>query len=300
MRRGKIWTITAGRQKLRPGFLDFSLRRQFQAEQIAGLPTSGCELKDHSINFNRPSLQAQSAGVNRMAKIIRQALWLKARGVLIIDGSLLQISPVLLQESQVEVGFRVGWIRPERAFKICGRLLDFLLVCPDLSQPVQRVCKIALNRQRARKGFRRLVNSPLNNQQIADVVILRGSLRQQFADVLSFYGGLRQDSFCSQKLCEVLMQKVVRGRHFQTVVKRSFAALARTLPHLTPGELALRLQFMTGAMAHILMGKALDARAMTGASPPSGSQAVLRELVAFLSGGLRAPAARKGRRRIDK
>jgi AcrR family transcriptional regulator len=98
---------------------------------------------------------------------------------------------------------------------------------------------------------------------------------------------------------EGLMPGIVE-RHFQTVVKRSFAALARTLPHLTPGELALRLQFMTGAMAHILMGKALDAKAMTGATPPTGSQTVLRELVAFLSGGLRAPATRKGRRRIDK
>ena len=98
---------------------------------------------------------------------------------------------------------------------------------------------------------------------------------------------------------EGLMPLIVE-RHFQTVVKRSFAALARTLPHLTPGELALRLQFMTGAMAHILMCKGPDAKAMAGASPPKGSQAVLRELMAFLSGGLRAPAARKGRRRIDK
>jgi hypothetical protein len=98
---------------------------------------------------------------------------------------------------------------------------------------------------------------------------------------------------------EGLMPGIVE-RHFQTVVKRSFAALALALPDLTPGELALRVQFMTGAMAHILMGTAPDTTAMTGASPPKGSQVVLRELVAFLSGGLRAPAARKGRRRIHK
>ena len=98
---------------------------------------------------------------------------------------------------------------------------------------------------------------------------------------------------------EGLMPLIVE-RHFQAVVKRFFAALARTLPHLTPGEMALRSQFMIGAMAHILMCKAPDAKAMTGASPPRGSQHVLRELVAFLSGGLRAPAARKGRRRIGK
>jgi AcrR family transcriptional regulator len=92
----------------------------------------------------------------------------------------------------------------------------------------------------------------------------------------------------------------IAERHFQVVATRFFAALARALPHLTPGEMALRSQFMVGAMAHILMGKAPDTKAMTGASPPKGSQPVLRELVAFLSGGLRAPAARRRRRRIDK
>jgi AcrR family transcriptional regulator len=98
---------------------------------------------------------------------------------------------------------------------------------------------------------------------------------------------------------EGLMPGIVE-RHFQTVVKRSSAALALALPDLTPGELALRLQFMTGAMAHILMGKAPGAKTMTGAAQPMGSRHVLRSLVAFLSGGLRAPAARKGRRRIHK
>ncbi len=98
---------------------------------------------------------------------------------------------------------------------------------------------------------------------------------------------------------EGLMPGIVE-RHFQTVATRFLAALARTLPHLTPGEMALRSQFMVGAMAHILMGKAPDIKIMTGASLPRSSQHVLRELVAFLSGGLRAPAARKRRRRIDK
>ena len=98
---------------------------------------------------------------------------------------------------------------------------------------------------------------------------------------------------------EGLMPGIVE-RHFKTVPTRFFAALGRTLPHLTPGEMALRTQFMVGAMAHIMMGKAPDPRAMTGASPPRGAQHVLRELVVFLSGGLRTPAARKGRRRTNK
>src|ERR1035438_1643159 len=58
---------------------------------------------------------------------------------------------------------------------------------------------------------------------------------------------------------EGLMPLIVE-RHFQTVVKRCFAALTRTLPHLTPAEMALRSQFMVGAMAHTLMGETPGAK----------------------------------------
>jgi AcrR family transcriptional regulator len=98
---------------------------------------------------------------------------------------------------------------------------------------------------------------------------------------------------------EGLMPRIVE-RHFQRVVTRFFAALARALPHLTPGELALRLQFMAGAMAHILMCKAPDAKTLAGASPPTRPQHVMRELIAFLSGGLQAPGERNQKRRIKK
>jgi AcrR family transcriptional regulator len=90
---------------------------------------------------------------------------------------------------------------------------------------------------------------------------------------------------------EGLMPSIIE-RHFQGVVKRFFTAMALALPDLTPGELALRMEFMAGAMAHILMGTAPDTKTMTGVAPPRDWQTVLRELVAFLSGGLRAPAAR--------
>ena len=101
MGRGKVWTITDGRRKLRPGFLDFSLGCQFNPEQMACLPEPRFELNDHSKSFNRPCPQTQRTEVNRLVKIIRRALWLKAGGALIIDRSLFQISPVLLQKSQV-------------------------------------------------------------------------------------------------------------------------------------------------------------------------------------------------------
>jgi hypothetical protein len=96
------------------------------------------------------------------------------------------------------------------------------------------------------------------------------------------------------------MMPQIAQRHFHSAVTRFFAALERTLPHLTPGELALRSQFMVGAMAHSLIFSSVEIRAMSGASPPKDPATILRELVAFLCGGLRAPGAHKRRRRIGK
>jgi AcrR family transcriptional regulator len=74
----------------------------------------------------------------------------------------------------------------------------------------------------------------------------------------------------------------IAERHFQTVITRFTAAFGRALPELSQQEVALRLQFMVGAMAHTMLFAshrfALDGAALT------------RELVAFLVGGLRAPA----------
>jgi hypothetical protein len=53
-------------------------------------------------------------------------------------------------------------------------------------------------------------------------------------------------------------------------------------------------------MAHILMCKAPDAKTLAGASPPTRPQHVMRELIAFLSGGLQAPGERNQKRRIKK
>lgn len=80
---------------------------------------------------------------------------------------------------------------------------------------------------------------------------------------------------------EGLMPTIVE-RHFQPVVTRFLAALHRALPQLPDQEMALRIQFMVGAMAHTMFGVPLGR---------SGSAAaVLRELVAFVGAGFRAPA----------
>jgi len=74
-------------------------------------------------------------------------------------------------------------------------------------------------------------------------------------------------------------------KHFQPVVTRFTTALARALPELSRAELAWRIHFMIGAVAHT----------MTGAPvlPPIESETPdfhdrLRRLSAFLAGGFRA------------
>jgi len=77
-------------------------------------------------------------------------------------------------------------------------------------------------------------------------------------------------------------------KHFHTVKTRFSTALGRALPNLTPEELALRLQFMVGAMAHCMFAVP-QGQKHCGVSR-NDSANLLRELVAFLSGGLSAPA----------
>ncbi len=76
----------------------------------------------------------------------------------------------------------------------------------------------------------------------------------------------------------------IAERHFHTVLSRFTAAFGRALPHLSQEEVALRLQFMVGAMAHTMLFASrqfsIDGNLLT------------RELVAFIIGGLRAPAVR--------
>jgi AcrR family transcriptional regulator len=87
---------------------------------------------------------------------------------------------------------------------------------------------------------------------------------------------------------EGLMPLIVE-KHFQPVLTRFLAAFGRALPRLSPAELALRLQFMVGAMAHTMLF-VLQPEFRVSRSP-STARLLLRELLAFATGGLRAPAA---------
>jgi len=86
---------------------------------------------------------------------------------------------------------------------------------------------------------------------------------------------------------EGLMPAVAR-KHFGPVAERFLAEMRTALPDLTEDELAWRVHFMIGAMAHTLCAPPLALAGRTGPEPPSD---VARRLVAFLSGGFRAPVA---------
>jgi len=85
---------------------------------------------------------------------------------------------------------------------------------------------------------------------------------------------------------EGLMPLIVE-KHFQSIVTRFLAAFGRALPRLTPAELALRMQFLAGAMAHTMF---IGGTSLMPNTAPTDGAVLLRELVVFLSGGLRAPS----------
>lgn len=80
-------------------------------------------------------------------------------------------------------------------------------------------------------------------------------------------------------------------KHFQTIVTRFMAAFTRAFPNLSQPELALRLQFVVGAMAHTMLF-ACQTR-LPGRPYPVDGPVLLRELTAFAAAGLNLPALRE-------
>jgi len=92
------------------------------------------------------------------------------------------------------------------------------------------------------------------------------------------------------------LMPMIAERHFKTVVMRFLASFGKALPELSENQLKLRLQFMVGAMAHSII-----ALPVTGAACAEyDAESLTQELVAFLSGGLRAPAVRQAANRGDQ
>jgi AcrR family transcriptional regulator len=78
------------------------------------------------------------------------------------------------------------------------------------------------------------------------------------------------------------LMPLIAEKHFQVVKNRFTAAFGRAMPDLSEQVLAMRLQFMVGAMAHTMLF-ACRQFAIDG-------NLLIRELAAFIVGGLRAPA----------
>jgi AcrR family transcriptional regulator len=80
---------------------------------------------------------------------------------------------------------------------------------------------------------------------------------------------------------EGLMPSIAE-KHFHNIVARFTAAFGRALPYLSEQEVAMRLQFMVGAMAHTML---FACRQFS-----TDGNLLMRELMTFIVGGLRAPA----------
>jgi len=80
------------------------------------------------------------------------------------------------------------------------------------------------------------------------------------------------------------------AKHFHPVVERFMGAMHRSLPELPPEELFWRVQFMFGAVAHVLRGPHLLPLLQSGVAAAGGEETVER-LLGFLAAGFHAPVA---------
>lgn len=85
------------------------------------------------------------------------------------------------------------------------------------------------------------------------------------------------------------MLKRVMGAEMAEIVERYGEAFQKTLPELPPAELAWRLHFVIGGMAHTLAASALLEIITKGASESAGAEDVLRRMIHFFTAGLKAP-----------
>ncbi len=77
---------------------------------------------------------------------------------------------------------------------------------------------------------------------------------------------------------------------FAPVVQRVMAAAQRTLPHLSEIELFWRMQFVIGAMSHVIAGQRHIQVVSGGRCDTSDVDGMLDRLIAFVAAGCRAPA----------
>lgn len=84
---------------------------------------------------------------------------------------------------------------------------------------------------------------------------------------------------------------------FKEVARRFIPAFQQALPGLPPHDFFWRLHFMIGSLAHTMGDRERLQMMSRGQVDPDDMDTATRQLVAFVSGGLRAPAVRTGKRR---
>jgi AcrR family transcriptional regulator len=94
--------------------------------------------------------------------------------------------------------------------------------------------------------------------------------------------------FVGRLHAEDLMPRVI-VKNFQEVAARFMSGIFQALPDLPAEELAWRIHFMIGAMAHALKGR--PEYPAIGEVASADPEKLLRYIVQFLSAGFRAPAA---------
>ncbi|HWH70987.1 MAG TPA: TetR/AcrR family transcriptional regulator [Candidatus Sulfotelmatobacter sp.] len=79
------------------------------------------------------------------------------------------------------------------------------------------------------------------------------------------------------------------NEQFGSTMKRFLTALQRALPHLSSADLCWRFQFVIGSMGY-LMADPQNLKAVSGGQcDPADTETAIRELVTFLTAGLRTP-----------
>lgn len=83
--------------------------------------------------------------------------------------------------------------------------------------------------------------------------------------------------------------ELVYNDHLADVVTRFSIAFGRALPGLTRAEVAWRLHFAVGVLAHVMAGGDLIRYATNGLCDPSDTREVSRLMISFLEAGFNTP-----------
>ncbi|MBL9077903.1 MAG: TetR family transcriptional regulator [Planctomycetes bacterium] len=152
--------------------------------------------------------------------------------------------------------------------------------------------------------------APINAERLRRLAALPAGNRDTAAIVRAFVepplrAGAGGGASPGARLCRVFGRVMVEqppflraflARQFRGVARRFEAALADALPGLDRAATWWRLHFVIGAMAHTLQNSEALSHLTGGACDAGDVDALIEHLVAFATGGLRAPTARRRRR----